>query len=81
MRRANKMLTDAQKEDGEEPENAPLRIDYVKELERKMISTLGRKVKLCTKGAKKSVTLYFEDNDDLENLLEQLCGKDFLAQL
>lgn len=81
VRRTNKMLTEAQKEDGEEPENAPLRIDYVKELERKMISTLGRKVKLCTKGVKKSVTLYFEDNDDLENLLEQLCGKEFLEQL
>ena len=80
VRRTNKMLTEAQKEDGEEPENAPLRIDYVKELERKMISTLGRKVKLCTKGVKKSVTLYFEDNDDLENLLEQLCGKEFLEQ-
>lgn len=81
VRRTNKMLTEAQKENGEEPENAPLRIDYVKELERKMISTLGRKVKLCTKGVKKSVTLYFEDNDDLENLLEQLCGKEFLEQL
>lgn len=81
VRRTNKMLTEAQKENGEEPENAPLRIDYVKELERKIISTLGRKVKLCTKGVKKSVTLYFEDNDDLENLLEQLCGKEFLEQL
>ena len=81
VRRTNKMLAEAQNAAEDAPENAPLKIDYVKELERKMVSLLGRKVKLCTKGAKKSVTLYFEDNDDLENLLEQICGKDFLSQL
>lgn len=57
------------------------RVDYVKELERKITSHLGRRVKVCTKGAKKSVTLYFEDNDDLDALLESICGKDFLSEI
>ncbi|MBQ9735695.1 MAG: ParB/RepB/Spo0J family partition protein [Clostridia bacterium] len=78
VRRANRLVGKAEEE---EPAPAAFRVDYVKELERKMTSHLGRKVKLATKGAKKSVTLYFEDNEDLEELLLQVCGKDFLSEL
>ena len=46
-----------------------------------MISALGRKVKVSAKGAKKSVTLFFEDNEDLEDLLKQILGEAFLSEL
>lgn len=53
-------------------------VDYFRELEVRMQSHLGRKVKIEGKGRKKSLTLYYEDNEDLDELLEILCGKDFL---
>ena len=65
----------------EMPEKAPGEVDYAAELERRLFSALGRKVKITAKGAKKSITLYYEDNMDLEALLEQICGKDFVDQI
>lgn len=76
VRRMNRV-----KEETEKEEPPAFRVDYVKELERKMMSRLGRQVKVSAKGAKKSVTLYFEDNDDLEDLLSSICGKDFISEL
>ena len=78
VRRANRLFG---KTEEEEPAPAPFKVDYAKELERKMITALGRKVKVCAKGAKKSLVLYFEDNEDLEGLLEQILGKEFLSEL
>ncbi len=61
----------------EDDEELPV-VDYFRELEIRMQSQLGRKVKIEGKGRKKSLTLYYEDNEDLDELLEILCGKDFL---
>ncbi len=61
----------------EEEEELPV-VDYFRELEVRMQSHLGRKVKIEGKGRKKSLTLYYEDNEDLDELLEILCGKEFL---
>ena len=77
VRRANRIKETAEEEETE----TPFRVDYVKELERKMTSELGRRVKVSAKGAKKSVTLYFEDNEDLEELLIRVCGKQFVEEL
>ena len=46
-----------------------------------MTTFFGRRVKVSDKGAKKSVTLFFEDNEDLEEMLKQICGKDFVEEL
>ena len=63
----------------EEPEEKPLPIvDYFKELEVRMRSHLGRNVKIEEKGKRKSVTLYYEDNEDLDELLRLICGDKFL---
>ena len=78
VRRLNRLSSQVATE--EEDDGMTVHVDYVKELERRMISHLGRRVKLNTKGAKKSVTLFFEDNDDLDELLSVICGKDFLSQ-
>lgn len=61
----------------EEEEKLPI-VDYFKELEIRMQSKLGRRVKIEGKGRKKSLTLFYEDNEDLDELLELLCGRDFL---
>lgn len=63
-----------------EEEPLPL-VDYFREMELRVQSHLGRKVKIEGKGRKKTLTLYYEDNEDLDELLEVLCGKNFLNQI
>ncbi len=50
---------------------------YMKDLEDKARTRLGRKVKIHETGRKKTVELTFEDDEDLENLLKTLIGQDF----
>ena len=64
----------------EEDEELPV-VDYFREMELRMMSHLGRKVKIDGKGRKKSVTLFYEDNEDLDELLTAICGKDFLEEI
>ena len=63
-----------------EDEELPV-VDYFREMELRMMSHLGRKVKIDGKGRKKSVTLFYEDNEDLDELLTAICGKDFLEEI
>lgn len=66
----------------EEPveEEIPI-VDYFRELEIKVQSHLGRKVKIDGKGKKKSITLSYEDNEDLDEILKLLCGNNFLDEI
>jgi hypothetical protein len=43
-----------------------------------MQSHLGRRVEIKGKGRKKTLTLTYEDNEDLDEIIALLCGKDFL---
>lgn len=63
------------KEEGEEPI-----VDYFREMELRVQSTLGRKVHIEGKGRKKSITLFYEDNEDLDELLKTICGDKFLDE-
>ncbi len=65
----------------ETPEEALPVVDYVAELERRMTSDLGRRVKIAAKGKQKTLTLYFEDNEDLDALLRRIMGDDFVGGL
>ena len=49
---------------------------YMKDLEDKIRTKLGRKIKICDTGKKKTVELSFEDDEDLANLLKILVGQD-----
>ena len=64
----------------ETEETAPF-VDYFREMELKIQRQLGRKVKIEDKGKKKTLTLYYEDNEDLDELLKAICGNDFLNEL
>ncbi len=63
----------------DEEEIIPL-VDYFRELEIRVQSHLGRKVKIDGKGRKKTITLSYEDNEDLDEILKLLCGSDFLNE-
>ena len=62
-------------------EKPVFRVNYVAELERRMMANLGRRVKIAEKGGKKSVTLFFEDNEDLDQLLRRICGDSFVDEM
>ena len=74
VKKMNKMKPITPTED-EEP--LPI-VDYFREMELKMQSHLGRVVKINGSGRKKSVTLFYEDNEDLDELLRSICGDKFL---
>ncbi len=59
---------------------ANLRRLYLKELEHKMLTSLGRKVKIVSTPKKKIVELSYESDDDLEELLRALCGNDIFSE-
>ena len=61
----------------EEEEILPI-VDYFREMELRIQSHLGRVVKIKGNGKKKCVTLFYEDNEDLDELLKSICGNDFL---
>ena len=61
-------------------EEAPF-VDYFREMELKIQRQLGRKVKIADKGSKKTLTLFYEDNEDLDELLKLICGNDFLNEV
>ena len=63
----------------EEESEAPI-VDYFREMELRIQRQLGRKVKIEDKGRKKTLTLFYEDNEDLDELLKAICGKDFLDE-
>ncbi len=59
----------------DETDTEELVVDYFADLERKMTEHTGRIVKISRKPNKKYIEISFEDNEDLEALLEMLCGK------
>ena len=75
-----KLANKPQKPIVDEDEPLPL-VDYFRELEIKVQSHLGRKVRIDGKGRKKTITLSYEDNEDLDEILTLLCGKDFLDRI
>lgn len=62
--------------DEEDSHERTLRRMYLKDLENKMLTSLGRKVKIISSPKKKTVELSYEDDNDLEDLLRALCGNE-----
>ena len=76
VKRANK----PKKEAVEAQEEAVPFVDYFRELELRIQRELGRKAEIKEKGRKKTLTLYYEDNEDLEEILRTLCGNGFIEE-
>lgn len=64
----------------EETEEVVPFVDYIREIELRIQRKIGRKAKIEEKGKKKTLTLYYEDNEDLDELLSLICGEDFLSE-
>ena len=50
---------------------------YMRDLEHRAVTVLGRKVRILKTPKKKVVELAYSDDDDLEALLKVICGTDF----
>lgn len=50
---------------------------WMKDLERRTREALGRKVRITQNEKKRSIELFYDDDQDMEELLTLLCGKDF----
>ncbi len=74
-----KLANKPQRPEIEEEEIIPI-VDYIRELELRVQTHLGRRVKIDGKGRKKAITLYYEDNEDLDEILVLLCGSSFLDE-
>ena len=54
---------------------------YMKDLEHRAVTVLGRRVKILKTAKKKVVELAYSDDDDLEALLKSICGETFFAEI
>jgi len=68
----------AEQEEEEDESNSQRKV-YMKDLERRVMRTLGRKVRIARVAKKKIVELSYEDDQDLEVIIKLLCGQDFFA--
>ena len=53
---------------------------YMKELERRVMETLGRQAKIAYTPKKKVLELTFDNDEDLEALLTAICGSGFFSE-
>ena len=76
-----KMLIQKDIEEAKESKDETLqRRVYIKDLERKAMDVLGRRVKINQTAKKKTVELTFDDDTDLEEVLCLLCGDKFFGE-
>ena len=66
-------------------ENGPevdggVRVDYLAELEKRATSLIGRRVAIQAGKRKKILTVEYQTNEDLEELLTKLCGSEIIEQ-
>ena len=66
-------------------ENGPevdggVRVDYLAELEKRATSMIGRRVAIQSGKRKKILTVEYQTNEDLEELLTKLCGNEIIEQ-
>ncbi len=64
----------------EEDEGLTQKKVYMRDLEHRAVTVLGRKVRILKTAKKKVVELAYSDDDDLEALLKSICGNDFFAE-
>ena len=75
-------LLNYEPEEGEEAvtHEENLRRVYIKDLEHRAVTYLGRKVRILKTPKKKVVELAYDDDADLESLLTSICGEGFFTE-
>ena len=76
---AVKRILSRSEEEEEEKVHPQIKV-HMRELERRAMSTLGRKVRISRSTKKKVVELTYDDDADLEALLTALCGNTIFSE-
>ena len=63
-----------------EEDDEEVRVDYTNELERRVTDLCGRYCRITSKGRRKTVTVEYGGEDDLEELLSAICGKNITVR-
>lgn len=82
---AVKKLNSISEDEGEAEIAAPspykmMARSYMRDLERRSMEALGRKVRILQTSRKRVVELSFDSNDDLEVLLAAICGQEIFSE-
>lgn len=66
----------------EEAEEAarPFEVDHAEVLTNRLMRELGRRVQIQDGKRKKTITFFYEDNEDLDRFLRRLCGDAFMDE-
>ena len=75
-----KLNKESEKGEVVKEESDEIEVDYIKDLEKKAMHLTGKRVKIKNKGKVSTVEIDFYGNDDLEDILVKLCGKDIIEK-
>lgn len=76
-----RLLRRKKKEEAPPTEAAPaFTVDYAEVLKNRLMRELGRRVDIAEGSRKKTITFYYEDNEDLDAFLRRLCGDAFMDE-
>ncbi len=79
IKRLNSRQTDIDEDRALLLEGVNHRNIYMKELERRLMESLGRRAKISYTPKKKTLELHFDSDEDLETLLTAICGATFFS--
>ncbi|MBQ8432617.1 MAG: ParB/RepB/Spo0J family partition protein [Clostridia bacterium] len=80
VERTIRLMNYEPEEVAEEDEPLTQRKAYMKDLEHRAVTVLGRRVRILKTNKKKVVELAYSDDEDLEALLKTICGEGFFAE-
>lgn len=70
-----------EKQKEKEAESAPsFSVNYAEVLEQKLMSRLGRRVRIEEGPRKKCISFYYENNEDLDEFLRRVCGENYMEE-
>lgn len=82
VKKLNKLYDDNLKKESAQPSvEADIIVNYAKDLENRAMSLIGKRVKIIDSGKhNKFLQVEYIDNEDLEELLVKICGKDIVER-
>lgn len=80
VKKMNKIYDKSMNEEDDEDETEKIIVDYAKDLERRAMTLTGKMIKIKNKGKVKTVEIEYADNEDLEEILIKICGKDIAEE-
>lgn len=70
----------AAREEAAEDTPRPFEVDHAEVLTNRLMRELGRRVQIQDGKRKKTITFFYEDNEDLDRFLRRLCGDAFMDE-